>query len=85
MQYMASCKPSRTASGEVDGACPDSADTDGRIPLSCAIQEGALSVAKLLLGYEDIDADSVDTDGRTPPIIRCRAGGTECSEATSRV
>ncbi|KAF5855664.1 hypothetical protein ETB97_008825 [Aspergillus alliaceus] len=47
------------------GAQPDSSDTYGQTPLSCAAQEGHESVVKLLL-YQGAQPDSSDERGQTP-------------------
>ena len=49
-----------------DDVIPDSADKDGRAPLSWAAQFGHEEIVKMLLDLEDVTPDTVDKTGQTP-------------------
>ena len=51
---------------ERGGVGPNSADSDGRTPLSHAVERGFESVVKLLLERADVNPNLSDSEGRTP-------------------
>ena len=50
----------------LEDVIPDTADKDGRTPLSWAARKGYAHVVKILLEREDLTPDNADKDGRTP-------------------
>jgi ankyrin repeat protein len=49
-----------------EGVKPNSEDTDGRAPLSWAVENGQEAVVQLILEHEGVDSNSKDNSGRTP-------------------
>src|SRR5215469_5157351 len=53
---------------------PDLKDTWGQTPLSFAADKGHVAVVKLLLDYDEVNADSRKNDGQTPLFLAAAMG-----------